>query len=347
MRFLTQNDSKFKLQLPPSTAARHVTSAGQGRESGATSGSVACKKTRDLCLESGPACGGRRECAQLGRKCRTKRAFAKSRCGARVAPAHGVAVSLQIRAVWCASRYRQCRGCMWVGRSGGLRRGSTTASDRGLRAPAHPASTTAGRGAAVCPLLSRIRIPVLFGTRAPREVVGQIRRPRRLRAFSCITCACPPTPRRRLRALVSPARSSPPISISNDSPPPSPRSVSGVWACVAAVRVIMTSRLWFRPLVCVGGRSRRCFHRRRQNVRRSTDANAGLCSAHGTTQRDHHGGWGDLHGGAFRSFGVCIAATGRPRSVCSATRENEDGGSDGICAAPQSPQTNKRSLQTA
>ena len=124
------------------------------------------------------------------------------------------------------------------------------------------------------------------------------------------------------------------------------RSVSGVWACVAAVRVVMASRLWFRPLVCVGGRSRRCFHRRRQNVRRSTDANAGLCSAHGTTQRDHHGGWGDLHGGAFRSFGVCIAATGRPRSVCSATRENEDGGSDGICAAPQSPQTHKRSLQT-
>ena len=69
------------------------------------------------------------------------------------------------------------------------------------------------------------------------------------------------------------------------------RSVSGVWACVAAVRVVMASRLWFRPLVCVGGRSRRCFHRRRQNVRRSTDANAGLCSAHGTTQRDHHGRW--------------------------------------------------------
>ena len=108
---------------------------------------------------------------------------------------------------------------MWVGRSGGVRRGSTTTSDRGLRAPAHPASTTAGRGAAVCPLLSRIRIPVLFGTRAPREVVGQIRHPRRLRVFSCITRACPPTPRRRLRALVSPARSSPPISISNDSPP--------------------------------------------------------------------------------------------------------------------------------
>ena len=175
---------------------------------------------------------------------------------------------------------------------GGVRRGSTTTSDRGLRAPAHPASTTAGRGAAVCPLLSRIRIPVLFGTRAPREVVGQIRHPRRLRVFSCITRACPPTPCRRLRALVSPARSSPPISISNDSPPLRVhRSVSGVWACVAAVRVVMASRLWFRPLVCVGGRSRRCFHRRRQNVRRSTDANAGLCSAHGTTQRDHHGGW--------------------------------------------------------
>ena len=185
---------------------------------------------------------------------------------------------------------RQFCGCAWVGRSGVRDRNVQPRKTADCKRQ-HPASTTAGRGAAVCPLLSRIRIPVLFGTRAPREVVGQIRRPRRLRAFSCITCACPPTPRRRLRALVSPARSSPPISISNDSPPPSPRSVSGVWACVAAVRVVMASRLWFRPLVCVGGRSRRCFHRRRQNVRRSTDANAGLCSAHGTTQRDHHGGW--------------------------------------------------------
>ena len=42
----------------------------------------------------------------------------------------GVTGELKIRAVG-ASRCRQCRGCMWVGRSGGVRRGSTTTSDRG------------------------------------------------------------------------------------------------------------------------------------------------------------------------------------------------------------------------
>ena len=50
---------------------------------------------------------------------------------------------------------------------------------------------------------------------------------------------------------------------------------------------------------------------------------------------------GDQAGGAFRSFGVCIAATGRPRSVCSATRENEDGGSDGIALLPRAPRPTK------
>ena len=91
MRFLGGGFQKFKLQLPSSAAARHVTSGSQGRGSEATSGSGACKKTHVLCLEIGPACGGCRGCAHLGRNWRTKQAFAKSRCGARVAPAHGVA----------------------------------------------------------------------------------------------------------------------------------------------------------------------------------------------------------------------------------------------------------------
>ena len=180
--------------------------------------------------------------------------------------------------------------------------------------------------------------PVLFGTRAPqgsRRPVDSTS-PSTARV-SCITRACPPTPRRRLRALEPPARSSPPIS--NDSPPHPPeahRSVGGAWACVAVRRVVLGHRGVGSARWCVLGGA--VCHRPHRNVRRSTERE---CRS---VQRAWHPParpprrLGVASGGAFRSFGVCIAATGRPRSVCTSPRENEDGGSDGICAAPQSPE---------
>ena len=144
-------------------------------------------------------------------------------------------------------------------------------------------------------MLFWIRIPVLFGTRAPqgsRRPVDSTS-PSTARV-SCITRACPPTPRRRLRALEPPARSSPPIS--NDSPPrpPSQPRPTGAWAVRGRVSLCAASskdiRALFPPAgVCWGalfvtGHAEMCAD--------PPNVNVGLCSVHGTPQRDHHGGWG-------------------------------------------------------
>ena len=139
------------------------------------------------------------------------------------------------------SNARQFCGCAWVGRSGVRDRNVQPRKTADCKRQ-HPASTTAGRGVAVCPLLFRIRIPVLFGTRAPqgsRRPVDSTS-PSTARV-SCITRACPPTPRRRLRALEPPARSSPPIS--NDSPPhpPSQPRPTGAWAVRGRVSLCAAS----------------------------------------------------------------------------------------------------------
>ena len=200
----------------------------------------------------------------------------------------------------------------WGGR-GACDKNPRPRTGRGLRAQ-HPAQHDSGG-------FSGFESPCSSARRAPPgKSPALIRPPRRLCVLLCATRACPPTPRRRLRALESPARSSPPIRVSNDSPPhppcPSrgPRSVSGAWACVA-VRCVVIGRQG-------SGSARWCVlagavcHRGRRNVRRSTDADVGLCSAHGTTPaRPLLGRLGVVSGGAFRSFGVCIAATGHPR-VC-------------------------------
>ena len=116
--FLRKTIQNSNSNCRPSAAARQLTFASQGQESGATPGSRVVRRTRDLCVKSGPACGGCRGCAHLGRNWRTKRPFLKSSSGARVRASSWRTVELKIRAV-CASRCRQCRGCMWVGRSGG------------------------------------------------------------------------------------------------------------------------------------------------------------------------------------------------------------------------------------
>ena len=182
---------------------------------------------------------------------------------------------------------------MWVGRSGGVRRGSTTTSDRGLRAPAHPASTTAGRGAAVCPLLfpdsnpRALRHESTPGSRRPDSTSPSTARVFmhhvRMSTHATSPSACP---------CVACALISAHIHIQRQpTPPPSPSQRErcvGVCRCCARRHGI--TALVPPAGVCWGAQPA-LFSQAAPNVRRSTDANAGLCSAHGTTQRDHHGGW--------------------------------------------------------
>ena len=177
----------------------------------------------------------------------------------------------------------------------------------------------------------------------PREVVGQlIRHPRRLRVFHASrahvhpphVAVCVPLSRLRAHLRPYPTTAHPPAI-----PAEAHRSVGGAWACVAVRRVVLGHQGVGSARWCVLGGA--VCHRPRRNVRRSTERE---CRS---VQRARHPParpprrLGVASGGAFRSFGVCIAATGRPRSVCTSPRENEDGGSDGIALLPRAPRPAK------
>ena len=153
---------------------------------------------------------------------------------------------------------RQFCGCAWVGRSGVRDRNVQPRKTADCKRQ-HPASTTAGRGVAVCPLLFRIRILCFSAREHPREVVGQlIRHPRRLRVFHASRAhAHPPhvavcVPLSRLRAHLRPyPTTAHPTHRPSRGPPQCGRCVG---VCRCAPRRPRTSGRWFRPLVCVGGR---------------------------------------------------------------------------------------------